>query len=168
MNPAHLHLVINHLPIIGSFIGLSLIIYSHIVNKNTSNLKAGLVILAISCFTILPVYFSGEAAEDIVEHLPGITHDTIEEHEELAELGLYISLFIGLLSSITFLAIERKSDKTNLLTRLTLFGGAVLAVLFVLIGHTGGEIRHPEIEQTEESTIDKLKPKLNIQDTDGD
>ena len=69
---------------------------------------------------------------------------------------------------ITYFAIRRKNDKSNILTNTTLFTGAALTVLFIIIGHTGGEIRHPEIEQNTESSIEKLSPKLNIQDTDGD
>jgi uncharacterized protein YacL len=168
MNAAHFHLVINHLPIIGSFIGLLLIIYSHLINKDKSNLKAGLVILALSCFSILPVYFSGEAAEDLVKQLQSVNHEAIEEHEELAELGFYISLFIGLLSSITFLSVKRKNEKANILTIITIFSTVLLTALFILIGHTGGEIKHPEIEQAEQSSIDRLKPKLNIQNRDRD
>jgi hypothetical protein len=78
-----------------------LIFYSSIINKDLSNIKAGLIILTLSSFSILPVYFSGEGAEEIVEHLAGVSHVTIEEHEEIAELGLYVSLFVGLLSSLS-------------------------------------------------------------------
>tara|TARA_B100000809_G_scaffold155795_1_gene153110 strand:+ start:746 stop:1252 length:507 start_codon:yes stop_codon:yes gene_type:complete len=168
MNAAHLHLLINHLPIIGSFIGFLLIFYSAIIIKNRSNLKAGLVILSLSCISILPVYFSGESAEDIVEHLNVVKHDTIEEHEEIAELGLYVSLFVCLLSSATFFAINRNNKQANNLTYITLFMAVLLTVLFVLIGHTGGEIRHTEIEQNTDSSIEKTRIRLNIQDTDGD
>ena len=168
MNAAHLHLLINHLPIVGSFIGFLLIFYSSIIQKNSSNLKAGLIILSLSCVIILPTYLSGESAEHIVEHFDGVSHESIEEHEEIADLGLYCALFVSVLSMITYFAIRRKNDKSNILTNTTLFTGAALTVLFIIIGHTGGEIRHPEIEQNTESSIEKLSPKLNIQDTDGD
>ena len=61
-----------------------------------------------------------------------------------------------------------KNDKASLLINITMFTGVVLTGLFILIGHTGGEIRHPEIEQDEHSTIDEIAPRLNIQDNDGD
>ena len=166
MNAAHFHLLVNHLPIVGSFIGFLLILYSSLIQKDTSNLKAGLVILTLSCLSILPVYFSGEGAEEIVEHLEGVSHDKIEEHEEIAELGLYASLFVGMLGLMTYISIRRGGNKAKLLTSATLFGAALLSVLFVLIGHTGGEIRHQEIEQEKESTIDKIKPHFH--DSDGD
>jgi len=159
MNPAYIHLLTNHFPIIGAFIGLVLTFYSLLINRNTSNLKAGLVILVISCLSILPVYFSGEGAENIVEHIEGISHDKIEEHEEIAELGLVVSLFVGLLSAITFLAVKRDSSKAKLLTYITLLSGLVLCALFAVIAHKGGEIRHPEIEQ---------KVNVHTHDSDGD
>lgn len=168
MNAAHFHLLVNHVPIVGAFIGFLLVFYASVVKKNISNIKAGLVIMVLSCLMILPVYFSGEGAEEVVEHLHGVSHEVIEEHEELAELGLFISLFVGLLSAIALVAIQKRHDKASLWTNVTLFGGVVLMGLFILIGHTGGEIRHPEIEQEEESTIDKIKPELHIHDSDGD
>ena len=168
MNSAHFHLLINHLPIVGSFIGFLLVFYSAIIKRDSSNLKAGLVILCLSCLSILPVYFSGEGAEEIVEHLEGVSHDSIEEHEEIAELGFYVSLFVALLSGVAFLAANQKNDKATLLTNTTLFSALMLTVLFVFIGNTGGKIRHPEIQQSIESSKDKLAPKLHIHDSDGD
>ncbi len=161
MNPAHIHLLTNHFPIIGTFIGLVLVIYALFINKNTSNLKAGLVIVAISCFSILPVYFSGEGAEELVEHIPGISHDKIKAHEEIAEIGLFVSLFIGLLSAITFLSVKRNNSQAKLLSYLTVVGGVVLCSLFAVIANKGGEIKHNEIEL-------KVDKNAHTHDSDGD
>ena len=36
----------------------------------------------------IPVFLTGEETEESVEHLAGVSHDLIEEHEELAEKAI--------------------------------------------------------------------------------
>ncbi len=46
----------------------------------------------------VPVYLSGEPAEEIVEDLAGVPHAFIEEHEEIAKVTLIATEVIGALA----------------------------------------------------------------------
>ena len=68
MSLVHLHLVLNHFSIIGSFFALAFLVYG-IVRKNETMNNAGRMIFVFVVCVTLPVYFTGEPAEEAVEHL---------------------------------------------------------------------------------------------------
>jgi hypothetical protein len=76
--------VLNHIPILGTVLGFLLL--SVAVARKSGELKrVSLAVFVITAVVALPVYFTGEPAEEIVEHLPGVSESLIERHEEAAQ-----------------------------------------------------------------------------------
>lgn len=147
MNEAHIHLLVNHFPIMGSFFSLILLGAGFIL-KNATIRKTAYSVLIFSALMTLPAFFSGEGAEEIVEELPGMSHDVIHEHEETAELALWISQLAGIAAAFALyfeIVLHRLSRIVSIITlvlNLVLFGSMTRT------GNTGGKIRHPEIDET--------------------
>ena len=146
MNDAHLHLLVNHFPIISSIVGL-LILVAGFVFKNIIVKRTALGVLIISSLMAFPANFTGEGAEHMVEELPGISHATIEEHEETAETFLLVAGFLGLLSIVTLLVDVKKFPAARILYVVVLITSIGVVVFAAQTGTTGGKIRHPEIEE---------------------
>lgn len=143
MNDAHLHMVVNHFPIIGLFFGVAILLFG-IFKKNPLVLNISYLIF-IFCMIMGQVsMFTGENAEDIVENL-GISKDVIHTHEELAEGFMKVMYLLGLASILGLFANIKKHSKALLLAYLILIIGVVSAVLSTPVGTSGGEIRHTEI-----------------------
>ncbi|MEO0332049.1 MAG: hypothetical protein AAF223_10235, partial [Bacteroidota bacterium] len=66
MNDAQIHLALNHFPIIGTLFG-TVLLGIGVFGKNKSLLNTGLIILILMTLITIPVYLSGEGAEEIVE-----------------------------------------------------------------------------------------------------
>ncbi len=98
MTPAHLHLALNHFPIVGVLASIVFLIAA-LTRRNSMLLRAGLLALVITALFALPVYFSGEPTEEVVENLAGVSHDTIEEHEEVAKLAFVGLELLGVLAA---------------------------------------------------------------------
>ncbi|HEX9782951.1 MAG TPA: hypothetical protein VGA56_09525, partial [Opitutaceae bacterium] len=94
MNVAHLHLILNHVPVLGTAFGLGLLTFA-LWRKSEEVKKAALGLFVISALLAIPVYFTGEPAEEIVEELPDVSHANIEEHEEAAEVAFIGVLMLG-------------------------------------------------------------------------
>ena len=61
-------------------------------SKKSEELKRlSCYVFVLMALLTIPVYLTGEGAEEIVEHLPGVPHELIEEHEESA-LGSLIAI----------------------------------------------------------------------------
>lgn len=144
MTDAHLHLLVNHFPIIVPILGL-LVLVAGFILKNTIVKRTALGILLFGALMAFPANFTGEGAEEMIEEMPGISHDKIEAHEEAAEVFIWVAGLLGLLSAVTlFLDIKNKPIAKGMYLVVLAAAIAVL-VLGKQTGTTGGEIRHPEI-----------------------
>src|SRR5436190_1654711 len=84
MNDAHLHMVVNHFPIIGTIFGFGILI-AGLVLKNKTLLNTSYAIFIVSAIFGAISMGTGEGAEELVEDMPNIGKQIIHEHEELAE-----------------------------------------------------------------------------------
>ncbi len=147
MNDAHLHMLVNHFPIIGTIIGLGILLVAFFrKNKTLQNTAFSLFIIA-AVFAAISM-FTGEGAEHQLINQKLADHPIIHEHEEAAE-KLALALYILGLLSITGIYMNLKNKaKANVMAFLIIIV-AVIAVLFATqAGATGGEIRHTEIRET--------------------
>ena len=72
MNGAHLHLLLNHFPLIG-FVFSLLILGLGYVRANENFVRVGLLVILVSGVLAAPAYLAGEPAEDVIEKLPGFS-----------------------------------------------------------------------------------------------
>ena len=150
MSAVHLHLISNHLPIIFPFIGVIILLIGGIINSSVTIRVALFMFVLGSVFTI-PAFFSGEEAEHIVEHIPGIEEHYIEEHEEIAEKFALVSYLLGGIALVALWANWKEKSFTKTTTIVTTIIAIITIVLAFQTGKTGGEIRHPEIRAIEVS-----------------
>ncbi len=144
MNAAHLHLVMVHLPIAG--VGLGLFLISLSLNRRLTSLRqAGLLIWMISSVAIVPTYLSGEEAEEVVEHLPGINEQLIENHEEAALATLVSLISLGALSLVGSVLTCRGKTYPKFLTWAIILAALLSLVTIARTANLGGLIRHSEI-----------------------
>lgn len=151
MNGAHLHMVVNHFPIIGLFFGIGILLFG-IIRKNASLINTAYVIFIICMIMGKVSMFTGEKAEDIVENL-GISHDLIHEHEELAEGFMKIMYALGAASILGLYLNRKKHSKSDLIAYLVAILSIVSVILSKSVGTSGGEIRHTEIRENPTSTV---------------
>lgn len=165
MNQAHLHMVFNHFPIIGLFIGIGILGFG-IFKKQTILVNTAYVIFIFCMIMAKATMMTGEGAEEIVVEL-GISHDIIHEHEEIAEKFMKVLYALGLLSILGMVANFKKHQKASLISYVILFLAIGSAVLSKSVGTSGGEIRHTEIrENTSELNQSNLMNHEHEAETD--
>jgi len=159
MNDAHLHMVVNHFPIIGTIFGLGILI-TGIVMKNTVIKNVAYVLFIICAIFGLVSMSTGEGAEEIAENLPSVTDHIIHEHEEMAEKLALVLYVLGGISILGLYMNIKKHSKANLISYLAFIIALVGVFLGKQTGTTGGEIRHTEIrENTSNSTTSEGNSK---------
>lgn len=144
MNDAHLHLLVNHLPIVGLLIGTLVLIAGLTLKKSEVKLTA-FGIYVFSALGSLAANATGEAAEEIVENISGISETLIHNHEEYAETYLILSIVLGAISLVGFVAELKKMKFAGVLTFFILLFALATSVSAKYVGTSGGEIRHSEI-----------------------
>jgi uncharacterized membrane protein len=152
MNDAHLHMVVNHFPIIGTILGLGILI-TGLILKNSSVKNTAYVLFIIAAVFGAFSMGTGEGAEELVEDMPNIGKQIIHEHEELAEKLALVLYVLGSFSLLALVLNLKKHSKEKLVSFFVL--GLAIASLFLVqkVGTSGGEIRHTEIREGSDSII---------------
>lgn len=147
MDATHLHLILTHFPIVGTIIGIGILAYG-LLAKNNEVKKVALAIFVLMSILTIPVFLTGEEAEETVENIAGVSEQVIEIHEELAEKAIWLMGLLGVVSLINFIVIFKKLAYAKTLSIITLIVSLGTFGLFAKVGSTGGEIRHTEISST--------------------
>jgi predicted RND superfamily exporter protein len=117
---------------------------------------------------VLPVYLTGEPAEEVVEHLPGVAESFIESHEDAAKFSLILTLATG---ALAFVALWfQKSESRRRLVNFGVMGLATVAFLsLAYTANLGGKIRHSELRMDSAPQSDGAPSAQEVDgDTDGD
>jgi hypothetical protein len=153
LTPTHLHLLLNHFPIIGFMIGLAVFVMALIVKSEHLRVASLVVLVAISIIAI-PTYITGNAAGEVIcgvaANLPGACKDgtprfLIDQHEAAALIALFWMVLTGGLAWLGLWQWRRFGVEGKWTDRLTLLFGVIATAAVSRAGQIGGEIRHPEI-----------------------
>jgi uncharacterized membrane protein len=150
LNLPHIHLLLNHWPIVGTFIALALFVVALTTRKNEIK-QVSFVLWALLALVAIPVYLSGNAAADAMKKIETVEMSAplVEAHEGAALLAFALLELTGVFSLVglwqyTGPTIE-PSKYGGWATAAVLIFGIATAGLMAAAGNTGGDIRHPEI-----------------------
>ena len=144
MNNAHLHLVVNHLPIIFPVVGIIILLIG-IFTKSEVTKRNSYIIFILGAITSMVAMGTGEGAEDSATKIAGLSENLIKKHEEVSEIFAALTYVLGVISLVALIA----SFRNSVISKYAPFLVGILAVVALFFaqkaGTTGGEIRHTEI-----------------------
>lgn len=151
MNGAHLHVILNHLPVL--LIPFAAVCLAHAVKFGNDKTRVfSLAMLILVAGLAVPTYLTGEPAEDIVEKVQGVSEDAIEEHEDAGTFALISSLTVGV-AAIGALVLPA-GNKRKWATRITLILALWATTVLARTAFLGGQIRHSEFSSTAPADAD--------------
>lgn len=152
MNYEHLHLLLNHFPIIGSFIGAGLLLASFFGKNDDLRRSSYIVFIGIALLTI-PAFLTGFAAAQML-HGEGVTGALVRRHESSALLSIWFMMITGSLALIGLW----KSQSTGHPPRWNVTAMLIFSLLTVGLisrtGYTAGGIRHAEVREGVQGTAE--------------
>jgi hypothetical protein len=143
MSPTHLHIIVNHVPVVGSWIAVVLLAWA-LAARSRDLTRAGLLLTIVCGLGGYAARWTGHRAEHQVEDLPWAQRDLIHEHEEAAD-KTFIILGVAAIAAAVALVRMRAARPARLesgVTLVILFFGAMCAAW---AGFEGGKIRHEEV-----------------------
>jgi hypothetical protein len=144
MDWVHLHLALNHVPVLGSVFVCGLLAWGCWRGTRDLILLSLRLLVALTAVAI-PIKFTGDFAAEAVRSQSGFENDRIDRHEESADQASAAVFALGVAAALTlFLS---RCGRLFPKWALAMVGIAGLAT-FVLMARTanlGGHIRHPEI-----------------------
>jgi len=144
MNGAHLHLVVNHLPIIIPIIAFILMLGGFAMKSEILK-RAAYGLFVLGAISAILAFATGEEAEEVVEHIAGVDESLIKAHEEKAETLAVLIYILGGISLIGMWASWKRASFSKLVSIIAIVFSLVVFVFAQQTGTSGGEIRHTEI-----------------------
>ncbi len=144
MNWAHVHLMVNHFPVVGVFGAAALLVYS-LAKKSEEIKRVSFGLFVLLALITLAVFSTGLAAEDTVKKLPGVTEASIGRHEEMAELTLVLMETMGIAALAGLLFFRESGAIPKWIVVIVLLLSLITAAVVDLTANLGGQIRHTEI-----------------------
>jgi hypothetical protein len=142
---SHLHLILNHVPTVGSAVALGLLLLA-LLRRNEHLKIAGLEVLFLIAVLTLPVYITGVGAQRELRGRQAAVSDTaIREHQDVAIASFAVTEIAGFVAWLALWQLRRAGRTAP---------GLVPAVIVLLVlalavsgraANIGGEIRHPEM-----------------------
>jgi uncharacterized membrane protein len=143
MSIVHLHLILNHFPIVGAVLGVLLLGVAWLRRSDDLG-KAAMGLFVLLGMLSVVVFLTGEPAEEAVEALPGISESLMERHEEAAVVAT-IGMSVAGVLSLVGLGLYRGRPLARWVTPAMLVVALGAAGLMGYTASLGGMIRHTEI-----------------------
>lgn len=143
-NAAHVHLILNHVPVIGTALGVLLLIAAFI-RKSEELKKASLGVFVLMAVIAIPAYLTGEPAEKMVESLPGVSKALIEQHEEAALVAFIALSVLGVFCLAGFYLYRRALVMPTWFVATVLVLSIAVGALMARTANLGGQVHHQEI-----------------------
>src|SRR5688572_215264 len=135
MNSVQIHLALTHAPVIISLVALALLVVALLL-KNDTLIKTAYIMILVAGTAAVPVYFSGEGAEEAIEKLPGISESIIEQHEDVAKYSM-LSVAVAGLFALAALFSNRWQAVSRILKILVLIISITSSALMIQTAHLG-------------------------------
>jgi hypothetical protein len=143
MSGVHLHLLVNHVPIVGAYFALALLAGSLLYARDVlQRLALGLLVVVAIVGGIAKL--SGDPAEHAVTGMPGVTRAMIHEHEDMADKAFIAAVIVGVGALFCLVRWRQLPIPTGAVAGCTA-GTVVVAGLMAYAGLLGGEVRHVEV-----------------------
>lgn len=157
MNAAHLHLAVNHFPVVLFFFGCLLLLLSLFLENIFWRKTACVVIFAAAVFSV-PAFLSGEGAEHFLEKL-GTAEALIEPHEKTAKLAFGAGLVTGAVAALVWLAVLTGNRFLRPLSFVLTACAFLSSAAFFYTSFQGGKIVHAEIRGNVPTSAAPAVPK---------
>ena len=147
----HLHLLLNHFPIIGTFVGAGLFLISFLVQAQTLR-RSSLIVLVAMALLAIPAFVTGVGAQVKLTSDPGISEALMQRHLGSAELSVWFMEITGALAAVGLWRSGQHGTGPRWNTLAIVPCLLITVLLMARTGNTGGDIRHSEIASPVSST----------------
>jgi hypothetical protein len=144
LNLTHLHLLMNHVPTVGTVMAIGLFLLA-MFRRNEHLKHASLEIFFLIALATLPVYLTGVAAQQTLMGRPEISDAAMAAHHDAALLAFILMMGTGFVAWLALWQFRRHGRSAGWTTGAVLVLGTLTLAVVAPAANIGGEIRHPEI-----------------------
>ena len=144
MNWVHLHLALNHIPVLGTlFVGIMLAIA--LVRHNEDLKRMSFAWFVALTIVSIPIKFTGDFAHEVVAKSEWLSTSGVAAHEQSADQATTGVFLLGLLAAFGIYRGRGQRPITGWVVGATMFLALATFALMARTSNLGGQLRHEEI-----------------------
>lgn len=150
LSPEHLHVAVNHLPLVGIAATCVPLIYA-LVRRERHTLRVGFLMCVIFGASVAAAMFTGDAAQDEIQHggqldslLDAQGREWLHVHEDRADTGAIVLYTTGMSGLVGLLVLGMYPKRALWVGMVSLILCIVSVATMIWVADAGGNIRHPE------------------------
>jgi len=144
MNLVHLHLLLNHVPTVGTIVAFGLLLLAF-AKKSDDLLRGSFALFFAIALASLATYMTGHAAEAVMKDRPGYSAELIAVHQSAAFLALVFMEATGVAAWFGLWQARKPGGRSKWASPTVLLLSVITIALMANAANIGGEITHPEI-----------------------
>jgi hypothetical protein len=152
MNLAHVHIILNHVPSLGSIAGL-LLLAAGIYKKDEGLKQFAYGVLVLISMAVLPTYITGAESQKIVSKSPTFSAGMVQLHQNAAMITLLCMTAAGMFAWLGMWEYRRHSQSGPLTTMGTLVLTMAAVASILVTASIGGKISHLEIRDAGDAAV---------------
>ena len=159
VNFVHLHLLLNHVPTVGTIVALGLLLLAFAKRDNEVR-RASLALFFAIALVSLPTYMTGYSAQKAIKNRPGVSAALLERHQTAALLALIFMEATGVVAWFGLWQARRPSGAGRWNAGVVVLLSTITIGLMASAANIGGEISHPEIMAAGQAPAGTLAPDV--------
>lgn len=144
MLPVEVHLALNHVPVLASLGGFVLLLIAAL-RRDPAMIRLSLAVFVVAALFAIPVFLTGEPAEEAVEHVAGVVKAEVDPHQDAARVALIAVEVLGVVSLGTLILRRKRPTVPGAAVATILFLSLVTSGVMAWTATLGGRIHHPEL-----------------------
>ena len=152
MNLAHIHIILNHVPSLGSIAGL-LLLAAGIYKKDEALKQFAYGVLVLITMAVLPTYITGAESQRVVDKNPSYSAGMVQLHQNAAMITLLCMTAAGMFAWLGIWEHRRHSRSGPLTTMATLISTMAAVAAVLVTASIGGKISHLEIREAADAAV---------------
>jgi len=158
VTPAHLHVLLNHIPIIGLPVIAGFLLWG-LVRREDAVIRAALIGAILVAIGTFAVDLTGDPAIDDIRDLPWAQRSVIHAHEEAGDKTNILAIVAGVAALGTLVMTRGGKPVSRPFAFITLCLVVFAAMCAAWAGWEGGKIRHSEFGMTPGATAESPPPR---------
>jgi hypothetical protein len=144
MTLTHVHLLLNHVPTIGTAVALGLLIISFF-RRNDDLRRVSLEVFFVIAVLTIPAYLSGVSSQQVLLNNPDVSQTFVNAHQDAAMWAFLLMQFAGAFAWLGLWQYRRVARMAPSVLFAVLLLSSLAFAASARAANLGGEIRHPEI-----------------------
>jgi len=144
VNWVHVHLAVNHLPVVGIPLVLAILVFGGL-RRNEDILRLAVGLLALLALATVGVKYTGDFAVPQLDGRFVSLKGPISQHEQAGEQATTAVFLLGLAAGISWIRTRPDRPTSTPLLVLVFLLGVASTALLIRTAWFGGVINHPEL-----------------------